>query len=227
MSGSVQVFGKTIVHQKFDAQLRGAVRSIPILSLQYAGRHHREEPPDDPNHVEARAKCIAERMIHAWMLMDNGAMLKVSEDNWNVYRVKSRRTPLSHAAIYVQSPIASSEPLRIMTIYSEDVDGYPWVRSEKSLAEYLIELMHAHYLLFWRNESDIKRYEELRIDQTREGKIFKEIAIRALEVARLKSQNSFDDEILKDVLARIPLSQRERLYRMAIVPPIDWEFSSR
>lgn len=226
LSANVQTFGKLIVHRRFDMQLREVVRNVPILSLQYAGRHYRGEPADDPNHVEARAKCIAERMMHAWTLMDHGAKLEVLADNWNAYRVQSRPAPLSHAAIYIRSPIADSEPLRIMTIYPQDVAGYPWIRSEKSLAEYLISLIHAHYLLFWRNEGDINRYEELRIDQTREGKIFKEIAVRALEVAKLKGQSRFDSEILKDALARIPLSQRERLHRTATIPPIDWESSS-
>jgi len=227
VSGNVQTFGKLIVHRRFDMQLREVVRNVPILSLQYVGRHHRAEPADDPNHVEARAKCIAERMMHAWTLMDHGAKLEVSHDSWNTYRVQSRPVPLSHAAIYVRSPIAGSEPLRIMTIYPQDLAGYPWIKTEKLLAEYLIGLIHAHYLLFWRNEGDITRYEELRIDQTREGKIFKEIAVRALEVAKLKGQSRFNSELLGDALARIPLSQRERLYRMAIVPPMDWESSSR
>jgi hypothetical protein len=114
-----------------------------------------------------------------------------------------------------------------MTIYPQDEASYPWIKTEESLAEYIVDLIQAHYLLFWRNEDDINRYEELRIDKTGEGKIFKEIAIRALEVAKLKGQSQFDSEILGDALARIPLSQRERLYRMATVPPLEWESLSR
>lgn len=227
LSGTVQTYGKLIVHQKFGVQLREVVPNVPIVSLQYAGQHYREESPDDPRYAEARAKCIAERMMHAWTLMDHGAKLEVSSDSWNAYRARSKPTPPPRAAIYVRSPIAGSEPLRIMTIYPQDQAGYPWIKTEESLAEYLVDLIQAHYLLFWRNEGDISRYEELRIDQTREGKIFKEIAIRALEVARLKGQSRFDNELLGDALARIPLSQRERLYRMATVPPLEWESSSQ
>lgn len=227
LSGTVKTYGKLIVHQRFDVQLKEAVTNVPILSLQYSGQHYREESLDDPKHVEARAKCIAERMMHAWSLMDHGAKLEVSNDGWNAYRIRSKPTPPPHAAIYIRSPIPGSEPLRIMTIYPQDVAGFPWIKTEESMAEYLVDLIRAHYLLFWKNEGDINRYEELRIDQTREGKIFKEIAVRALEMAKLKGQSRFDSEILEDALARIPLSQRERLYRMAIAAPIDWKSSSR
>jgi hypothetical protein len=227
LSGTVKTYGMLIVHQRYGVQLREVVPNVPILSLQYAGQHYREELPDDPKHVEARAKCVAEHIRHAWTLMDHGAKLEVSSDSWNVYRVHSRPTPPPCAAVYVRSPIAGSEPLRIMTIYPQDVAGYPWIKTEESLAEYLVDLIQAHYLLFWRNEGDINRYEELRIDQTSEGKIFKEIVVRALEVAKLKGQSRFDSETLEDALARVPLSQRERLYRMATTPPIDWESLSR
>ena len=70
-----------------------------------------------------------------------------------------------------------------MTIYPEDVDAYPGVNSEQELAEYIKSMIQAHYLLFWKMESDIHRYEQLKSDQTREGKIFKEVAMRALEMA--------------------------------------------
>ena len=46
------------------------------------------------------------------------------------------------------------------------------------------------------------------------------------EMARLKEQSGFDQDILKDVLARLTLSQREALYRLATVAPVDWESSS-
>jgi len=227
VSGSVQAYGQLIVQQQFDVQLREVVRDVPVFSIRYAGRHHREGPANDPAHARARAKCIAERLVHAWTLMDHGAKLEIAVDDWTKYEVGSRSTPANNTAIFIRSPVPGSEPLRIVTVYPEDVAGYPWISNERSLAQYLAALIQSHYFLFWRNESDINRYEELRIDKSREGKIFKEAAMRALETARLKNRTQFDAAILKDALARMTVSQREGLYRLAITPPLDWESSSQ
>lgn len=227
VSGNVQTYGQLIVQQQFDVQLREAVCDVPVFSIRYAGRHHRTGPADDPTHAQARAKCIAERLAHAWTLMDHGAKLEVAVDDWAGYGLESESAPMTRPAIFIRSPVPGSEPLRVLTVYPEDVAGYPWISSERSLAEYLAALIQAHYLLFWRSESDINRYDELRIDTSREGKIFKETAVRAVETARLKGRTQFDASILKDALARMTVSQREQLYRLAIAPPLDWESSYR
>ncbi|UCG59717.1 MAG: hypothetical protein JSU70_09400 [Phycisphaerales bacterium] len=222
-----KAYGQVVVLRAFDVELRNVVKQVPIFSVQYAGGHHMEGARDDPNRVEARAKCIAERLAHAWTLLDHGGELRIAADDWRTWRLGRRGETQTHKAIYVRSPAARQEPLRIMTIYPEDVTGYPWVTTEESLAEYITTLIRAHYLLFWKNEIDISQYEALRIDGTREGKIFKEIAVRALEMAKLKEQQRLDDEVLRDALARIALPQRERLYRLAMTPPPDWESSPR
>ncbi len=225
IANNISVYGQRIVNKTFDIQLRESVKPIPLFSLQFGGEYYQAGMLNDPTHVQTRAKCVAERLAHAWTLMDHGATLEVGYDTWDDYHLKAVLSPMKRVAIFIQSPLRKYDPLRIMTIYPEDVAATPWISSEQSLAQYLRDLMEAHYLLFWKKESDLFKYEALRIDSTREGKIFKEVAVRALEVAKLKGQGTFDDGILKDAIARLPLSQREQLYRLATTPPIDWESS--
>ncbi len=227
VSGQVRTFGQLIIHREQDVQLSETVRHLPIFSIQYPGLHYRQGPATDPNHVEARAKCIAEHLVHAWTLMDHGAQLEIGTDDWSAYTVRSQAVPPKSTAIFVRSPLPGEEPLRIITIYPQDVAGYPWVGNERSLAEYLASLIQAHYYLFWKNENNINRYEELRIGKTGEGRIFRDIAVRALEIAKRGGQIRFDATILKEALAEMSLSQRETLYRLATTPPMDWEASSR
>jgi hypothetical protein len=227
VSRSTRTFGQLIVHQGYEIPLGDTTRNIPILSIQQAGRHYREGPANDPNHVQTRAKSVAERLAHAWTLMDQGARLEIGDDDWNAYQVHAPAAAPKHTALFVRSPVAGGEPLRILTLYPEDVAGYPWVGSERSLAEYLSSLLQAHYLLFWKYEIDISKYNALRIGRTAEGGIFREIAIRAALAAKRKGQVRFDRGVLREVLDRLTLSERETLCRLATVPPMDWESSSR
>ncbi len=240
VSGSTQIFGQLIVHQLYDVQLGegppsaepgagdpGTFRNIPILSLQQTGRHYRQALATDPNHAQARAKSVAEHLVHVWALMDLGGTLEIGADDWNAYRLRSPAATPRHTALFIRSPAAGAEPLRVITIYPEDVAGYPWVSSERSLAEYLGSLIQAHYLLFWKNEVDMTKYDALRIGRTAEGRIFREIAIRAAIRARRKGQGRFDRETLREVLDGMTVGQRETLCRLATVPPMDWETWSR
>jgi len=229
VTGETKVYGQLIVHRAFDVQLTDVIKQVPIFSIQYPGLHHRAVEENRPNHVEARAKCIAERLAAAWSLLEQGGHLEILTDDWTEWHLegqtapKYRSAPQVYPAIYMRNDNALREPLRIMTIYPEDEESYPWVSSTDELAKYIVSLIKAHYLLFWRLEPDIKQYEQLEIDRTREGKIFKEVAIRSLEMAELLDLEQFNKEILKDALARIALPQRQRLYRMATIAPIDWE----
>lgn len=227
VSGDILTIGQKIVHFGFEMHLKEVAASVPILTLQHFGQHYRESPPEVSGHAEARAKSVAERMVHAWTLMDHGARIEVADDDWNAFRLQTKGVSSRHAAIYVRSPVVGAEPLRILTVYPQDVAGYPWISSEKSLADYLANLIQAHYLLFWRNESDLSKYRALHLARTREGRIFAEIAVRARDVAKKKGLRQFDGETVRSILADLSLSQRERLNRLATVPPIDWEPMSK
>ncbi|MFC1653084.1 hypothetical protein ACFL3F_05125 [Planctomycetota bacterium] len=219
----VTLYGQVLAHSGFNLQLRETVEQVPIIAIQYGGYHFRTGEAQDPDHVEARAKGIAERLVHAWTLMDHGAVLEVGEDDWNAHRIKPKGSQPKQKCILIRSPIQGYEPLRVMTLYPQDVAAYPWISDAQMLGEYLIDVLQAHYLLFWKHSSDINRFESLRLDRTREGKIFKEIALRALEVARLKESQTYDSAMLEDALARLALSQRERLHRLATTPPMEYE----
>jgi hypothetical protein len=159
--------------------------------------------------------------------MDHGARIEVADDDWNAYRSQTRGAVSRHAAVYVRSPVPGAEPLRILTVYPQDVEAYPWISSEKSLAGYLARLIEAHYRLFSRNETDLSKYRASPLDKTQEGRIFTEIAARANDAAKAKGLSQFDAQTLRTVLDDLSLSQRERLNRLATTPPMDWESTSK
>jgi hypothetical protein len=227
LSGGARVYGQLIVHQGYDLSLSETIKKVPVLSLQYGGLDYRQGPPAEPNYVEARARSVAERLVQAWSLMDHGARLEIGDDDWNAYRVPPRPTARKYTAVFIRSPVGGYEPLRILTIYPQDLAGCPWIANERSLAEYWMSMIQAHYLLFWRNETNLTRYRELRLDRTQEGQIFRVIASQAIDLARRKRLERLDANTVKEVLADMTLTQRETLYRLAIVPPMDWESSAR
>ncbi len=226
LSGNALVFGQLVVHQGFDVPLSETTRKVPVLSLQYEGLDYRQGPPAESDHAAARAKGVAERLVQAWGLMDHGARLEIGDDDWNAYRIPPLPTAPKHTAILIRSPVAGYEPLRVLTIYPQDIAGCPWITSERSLAEYWMSMMQAHYLLFWKNETNLTRYRELRLERTQEGQIFRESASQAINLARRKGLERLDADTVKEALAGMTLTQRETLYRLALVPPMDWESSS-
>ncbi len=221
LTGKVELWGHKIVHSDFDVQLEEVIMKVPIMSIQYEGLHHVRG--EGVSIVEARAKCIAERLTVAWQLLDKGGRLRIRNDDWNDWRVKSKNKPPKYPAIYVVSSVLDEKPLRIMTVYPEDARAFPGVsESPRELAKYIVALIEAHYLLFQRKSSNLADYEGLQLDKTREGKIFKEIFIRAQEVMELKNLEQLDADILKDALARIAMPQRDRLVRLTFKAPPDW-----
>ncbi len=227
VSGEVLLVGQKLVHRDIEVSLGETITPVPIFSIQYAGLHHRPSPLDSPDHAEARAKSIAERLLHAWTLMDHGARLEVAPDDWNAFRSQAQADAPPYPAVYVRSPVAGAEPLRILTVYPEDVAGYPWIASENSLADYLANLIWAHYMLFWRNEADLSKYRALALHRTSEGRIFTEIATRAIEAGKRRNLIQFDGATVREVLAAMPASERQRLYRLATAPPMDWESAQK
>lgn len=241
-------WGQLIVHRQFDVQLEEGVQHIPMFAIMYEGLHHAKRG-DGRGALEARAKCIAERLSIAWDLMDQGGYLDVAADAemcvrpddgamWRLhgpYQPEYDQEPVSGPhAIYVRHKNLGDNPLRIMTVYPKDAElfgqpdgilengqtGFKPLDTEE-LAEYLVGLIKAHHLLFSTRSNQVSDYEKLRISKTREGLIFKEIYLRAREVATGTSERD-----VKDALGRIAMDQRYRLERLADTPPRDWRFAT-
>jgi len=206
--------GYRIVHRDYDVELEDRIVKVPILAIQDKGLHHAS--------IEARAKCIAERLVYALDLMKAGGELIVMKDDWNPWRLE--RGPSKEVyAVYVRHSSLPTAPLRIITLYSQDVERFPFVGTSEEMADYIKAIIEAHYTLFWKRSSDITEYEKLVVDhKTREGKIFKEIFIRALERATLMNRDVIGIKDLTDALSRVAMSQRQRLVRMAATAPRDW-----
>jgi len=226
VSGEVLSWGQKIILRDFDVELPDRIQQVPIFCIQYEGLHHAKAK--GMGQVEARAKCIAERLAVAFDLLGYGGKLVVGPDDGTKWRLSGLTAPAYgpagelYPAIYIEHSNLADNPLRIVTIFPEDVAGFPRMENEQKLATYIRALVYAHYELFFKRSSHIRDYEGLRIDQTREGKIFKEIFIRAQEAAELKNLNVIDDPVLKDALARIAMPQGQRLVNMAFKAPRDW-----
>ena len=236
LDGEVTGRGQLIVHRLFDVEFLNAVQNIPILAISNKGSRHAS--------VEGRAQSIAENLLMAWGILSDGGYLETAPDTWIMpddeakWRLRGPFAPdytldfpESYPAIYVRHEKFGHTPLRIMTVYPEDAaffgqpvdeSGTPILFSEKELAEYLVSLIQAHYTLLAKRSSQLQDFERLEICKTSEGKIFKEICLRALEEARMMGTDSTSVADLRSALARVALSQRHRLLTLAFNAPRDW-----
>ena len=81
-------------------------------------------------------------------------------------------------------------------------------------------------MLFIKNESEYEPYSELALDGTIDGKIYREIFIRAMDVIKLAASKSFTEdgaELINDALGRVGLYQRTRLQVMSRIVPRDFD----
>jgi len=148
------------------------------------------------------------------------------QDQWGDWRNTGANAPIydpapkTYPAIYLEHANLEQR-LRIMTVYKEDADRFPRISAPDALADYLIAMIQAHHLLVHQKSGYIAEYDALAIDKTREGKIFKEVFIRAEEVKSLRGEQQITDGILQDALARISIPQRIRLFNLAVRAPVD------
>lgn len=239
-----EVWGQLIVHRPFDVELTPKIQNVPIFAIRYGGRDHVTGKELSPNFAEARAKAVAERLSIAWALLDQGAYLDVSAEEWiqmddvstwrlaEPFKPNYGNTPKPCPAIYLRHENLGVNPLRIITVYPNDAlsfgpphdetGTFQEELTERELAEYLVALIKAHHLLFHKRSVNVADYEKLEICKTREGNIFKEICIRAREAAEGESL-----EAVRDALARVAMSQRTRLTTLAYKAPKDWRTRNR
>ena len=235
IGGEAERYGQLIVNRLFDVELKTPIQNIPIFAIADKGFRHAT--------VEARAQSIAENLLMAWSVLEAGWELEMAPDAWIMpddegkWRLRGPFAPdyegfaSSPPAIYVRNPKFGNTPLRIMTIYPGDADlfgqpvdasGTPILFSQEELAEYLVSLIQAHYTLLAKTDSRLEDFEKLDICKTREGKIFKEICLRAMEEAGGTNTQAEKIADLRSALARVALSQRYRLMTLAFNAPRDW-----
>jgi hypothetical protein len=231
ISGDVKNWGQMIVHRPFDIELRERIQNVPLFVIAHKGQHHVT--------IEARAQSIAENLSVAWDFMSEGGYLQVAANDWIMpddagkWRLVGPFAPEYNEgagkpfpAIYVRHEKLGNKPLKIMTVYPEDAaffgqpvdeEGIPSLFNEKELAEYFVSLIKAHHLLFSMRSARTEDYDRLELSKTREGEIFKEVCLRAIEAAQQPTTNE-----LKGALARIAMTQRYRLMTLAYNAPRDW-----
>lgn len=212
-----KVFGWAVAHRAYDVELPEGIVQLSILSVLSEGVHV---------DIESRAADIAERLTIAWYLMANGGELFVDFDNRPELFMASTAKELKFEkcpAIYVRSAEIDF-PFRVMTVYPEDVNlyGRGIQKGREKVAQFLLSGIEAHFLLFWQRSLDIRAYERLALDNTREGKIFKEVFLRTKEYTNILGVEKFEGTHLRDSLARIEVNQRHRIHLLSNVIPRDW-----
>ncbi len=213
-----------ITHVHYDVQLSGDIRRIPLIAIHFEGRHRT---------VFDRAQEIKERLEHAVDLLHTGGALEVKDtpDGPALYVTGTWRHPF-------RPNVANQEreSFRVLTVYPEDAALFAGAGGDpKKVASYLRALFEAHLALFFDISFDVQRYEKLSISSSREGMIFQDLVLslrNALEGEGKIEESSFKSEedryqqlhrTLKNTLARMVEGQRERIYLLAFVVPVDWE----
>jgi hypothetical protein len=215
-------WGWAIVHRMnyYQIDLETGTAQVPILAVMTKGVHEA---------IEDRAADIAERMSLAWDLMKTPGMCNGTEvytDRRNDFFRQSpspSRPYYNQPSIYVRMNRIRAD-LRILTIYPEDARAFGGSNlSANRLANYLGAQIAAHCTLFNNLSVDIGDYENLRIDETKSGKIYKEIFLRTKEYMTELKQDQMSPKHLGDSLARIERNQRVRLHLMSHRIPADWQ----
>lgn len=213
-----KVFGWAVAHRSFDVELpEEGIIQVSIVPILTPGIH---------TDIESRAADVAERLTLAWHLMDRGATLIVEPDKRPGLFMMPPAGELKYEgrpAIYV---VSQNPPLsfRVLTVFPEDVKQYGRgeAKGDARVAEFIRALIEAHFLLFGKRSTDIAEYEKLELDKTREGKIFKEICLRAMEYMESVGATEMEIRHLRDTLARIEVNQRYRLHMLSNLIPRDW-----
>lgn len=120
-------------------------------------------------------------------------------------------------------------PIRIMTVHKEDARNFamlddanfPAKRKPFYLASYIAAQIEAHFYLFIKNDENYDIYEEIAMDNTVEGKIYREVFIRAMDVVTI-AEKDFERDIISDALQRFDLYQRSRLQERSYIVPRRW-----
>jgi hypothetical protein len=248
-----ETWAQKIVHRPFDVQLGPAgdhrIRQVSMFSIAYDGEHG-NLADTDYGLLEARAVSIANNLLMAWNLMDDGAELTVVPDQsdevetWHVRGPFGPEYPVSadsdepdkvsmKECVHI-NVVQRSTSLRVMTVYPEDASlygsphysgnqGSPSDRgrlSPEEAAKYIASLMEVHHLLFSKKDVSFEAFDELDIDNARISELFQDIRDKA---ERLVSTGKPMDELLRRALASFAKkADADLLYSFARVVPDDW-----
>lgn len=238
-TGQTRVWGQLIVHRAFNIDLKAQTQHVPLLAITYQGRDYVRGDDVEPLHfAEARTDAIVERLSLAWTVLDDGGTLEVATDAtmppdhtsiWHLTDPLGPRYGQSEPpfpAIYLRHSSLGVNSLRVLTVYPEDASafgqpddghGVPTPLNPRELADYLVALLKAHYLLFHKQSTDPESYDQLEICRTKDGRIFKDIA---LQIHQAGAPRETPD--LEAVLEEMSMEQRTRLATLAYKAPIDW-----
>jgi hypothetical protein len=242
-TGQTRVWGQLLVHRALTIDLKTQTQHVPLLAVAYQGRECvRGDDVDPLRFAEPRSSAIAERLTLAWILLDSGGTLEASTDETlpsdgvSIWHLTNPLGPQygspepQFPALYVRHPILSGQLLKILTVYPEDAEafgqpddvrGVPTALTASELADYLVALLQAHYLLFHKRVFDPNSYDQLEICKTRDGRIFKEIALQIHQAAGPETRG------IESVLDHMSVDQATRLATLAYKAPTDWRLRRR
>jgi len=248
------VRGQRIVHRAYDVQLGEVgnykVRQVPMFTILSDGVHNNLSETDY-NLLEARAKSIAERLLTAWDLMDQGADVKiVAEDDLAKWHIRGPYAPQYpenqetggsnkervHIDVVPKAP--GGHPLRIMTVYPADAVSYGspvgadengnplndrGPLSSRELAEYIGGVIEVHHILFCQKNVDHKDFQGLEFDKVRISEVLLYNVLTAAKSMADAEGSPVERKHLRRALASIARSDlADELDRLSRIVPVDW-----
>jgi len=255
-TGSVS-WGQMIVHRPFPMVVPTAAgpagnsygetkRQIPMFSIFCDGIDG-NVAGNDYDRMQRRAQSIAERLLTAWNLMDQGSTLEVvAEDDLSKWEVRGPYRPSygqgtnSSTRITAQEQVhidavpkgRAGHPLRIMTVYPADASRYgsPTEIDEdgnrrrrfnpmtpREAAQYFVAVIEAHHLLFSKMSEGKQDYRDLEFAKSEAGTIFELLKDDIVKV----QEESLSRDSLRRALFRLKL-RVQQFEKMARRAPEDW-----
>jgi hypothetical protein len=243
-TGRTETWGQLIAHRGYTIDLKAQNQHVPILAVTYPGREcSRGDDLGPLNLSQPRAEAIVQALSIAWTLLDDGGTMEVAADEPNdpnvgtLWRLTDPLGPQygpaerSFPVVCIRHRSLGGLPLKILTVYPEDaaafgqpdsLHGVPTVLTPRELADYLVALFKAHYLLFHKRVVDAESFDQLELSKTRDGRIFKEIS------AQLRSAGGHPQiHDINTILEQMSLGQCTRLATLAYKAPTDWRLRNK
>lgn len=246
-------WGQTIVHRPFHMEVetsgdsyKETKRQIPMFTI-FCDAIDGNVAGNDYGRLQRRAQSIAERLLTAWDMMDQGAILEVvAEDDADKWKVRGPYAPsypekaddseriTSYGQVHIDAVPKGrgGHPLRIMTVYPADARLYgspvevdengnrlPRANplSPREAAEYFVSVIQAHHLLFHRMSDKKEDYRNLEFAKSDAGSIFELLKDDVVNVQRERLTR----DSLRRAIARLKLHVMN-FEKLARSVPEDW-----
>jgi len=182
------------------------IRPLPVLLVTTEGRFA---------DIQARTTFIVEQLNCAFDILNHGGTLEIiSYGGRPSIWARASSGPLRHL-------------LRVITIHQLDWQKVPRGRSAECYTAYVKSLLESYHALFIKRE--LPSGTPLA-QHTRQGRILKRIYLDAVQHAKeirgateVNGKVQVSTEDIREAIYMLDVDQRERLYNLPIIVPLDWQ----